>query len=444
MSNLEQRINSLRENILSQVREFHKLSEKKGLVAPDPYVKYVWRTWDEEELVTLVESSLEQKITYGSIGVEFEKRFVGYLGTEYGIFVNSGSSANFSAVSALTSKTFSDDRGPLKPGDEVITPAATFPTTLSVLLINNLTPVFADIDIGTYNMDPQRIKDALSDRTKLIMLPHTLGNPNDMDAIMELAREHQLYVIEDACDALGSEYNGQKLGTFGDMGTFSFYLSHHISTGEGGMVVTKNSRLKRTVASFRDWGRDCWCEPYESDACGKRFGWQLGDLPFGYDHKYIFSNIGLNLKPLDLQAALGLEQLKKLPWITERRKENFGKLVSGLQEFENYLILPKSIPKANPCWFSVPLTVREGIPFSRRELVAHLTEQGIETRPFFAGNIIKQPAYQDIDYRISGDLRNTDLVMNNTFFIGCHPLLTEEMIDHVLDSFKIYFEKNGA
>lgn len=438
----KERMDYLRKEILSQVREYQKLSAMEGPIVPKPFVKYVWRTWDEDEMMALIDSSLDQKITYGLLGKQFEREFARTVGQRYSVFVNSGSSANLAAVSALTSKTFSDKRGILKEGDEVITPAATFPTTLGVLLMNRLTPVFADINLGTYNMDPQRIKDALSDKTRLIMLPHTLGNPNDMDSIMEIAKERELYVIEDSCDALGSEYKGKKMGTFGDMGTFSFYLSHHISTGEGGMVVMKNSKLKRTVESFRDWGRDCWCEPYKADTCGKRFGWQLGNLPLGYDHKYIYSNIGLNLKPLDLQAAIGLRQLEKLPWIIEKRKENFGKLVSGLKEFEDYLILPESLPEAEPCWFSIPLTVKERNSINRRGLVAHLTEEGIETRPFFAGNILKQPAYVGINHRVNGSLENTDRAMEGTFFIGCHPLLTEEMIDYTLKSFKSYFDKN--
>jgi CDP-6-deoxy-D-xylo-4-hexulose-3-dehydrase len=444
MSNTKERLKSMKEEILEKVREYYLLSESEGLVVPDPYVKYVWRTWNEDELTALVSSSLEQKVTYGLSSKEFERKFAKTVGQKYGIFVNSGSSANWAAVSALTSKTFSDERRHLKEGDEVITPAATFPTTLGVLLMNKLLPVFVDIDLGTYNMDPQKIKEAVSDKTRLIMLPHTLGNPNDMDAVMNIAKEKGLYVIEDSCDALGSEYGGKKLGTFGDLGTFSFYLSHHISTGEGGMVVMKNPLLKRTVESFRDWGRDCWCEPYKSDTCGKRFEWKLGNLPQGYDHKYTFSNIGLNLKPLDLQAAIGLKQLEKLPWIINQRKRNFEKIVSGLSEFEEHLILPQSVPNANPCWFSIPLTVKKNSSMNRRDLVNYLTKKGIETRPFFAGNILKQPAYVGINHRVSGGLENTDLAMESTFFIGCHPLLTEEMIDYVANSFKSYFEKNAS
>jgi len=441
---VKQRMNSLRKEILSKVKEYHGLSTQEGLVAPEPYVKYVWRTWNEEELASIIDASLDQKITYGLRSKQFEKKFVQELGQRFGVFVNSGSSANLVAVSALTSKNFCGCYGSLKAGDEVITPAATFPTTLDVLLLNNLTPVFVDIDLGTYNMDPKKIEEAVSKKTKLIMLPHTLGNPNDMDEIMKIARENNLYLIEDACDALGSKYKEKELGTFGDMGTFSFYLSHHISTGEGGMVVMKDSKLKKIVESLRDWGRDCWCEPYKSDTCSKRFEWKLGNLPFGYDHKYIFSNIGFNLKPLDLQAAIGLEQLKKLPWIIEQRKENFSNLSERLKEFEEYLILPKSVPGADPCWFSVPLTIKEGKKFSRSGLVEHLTTNSIETRPFFAGNILKQPAFTDIKYRVSGNLENTDKAMESTFFIGCHPLLTEDMISHVLNSFKSYFNKNGA
>ena len=444
MNNLEKRINLLREEILSKVGEFYGLSEKKGLIVPKPYVKYVWRTWDEKELMALIESALEQKITYGSIGKQFERGFAEYLDVKHAVSMNSGSSANLVCVSALKSDTFNGEYGPLLDGCEAITPAATFPTTLNALLMNNIRPVFVDIDLGTYNMNPKKIENAVSNKTKLIMLPHTLGNPNDMDFIMKLAKENKMYIIEDSCDALGSEYRGKKLGTFGDLGTFSFYLSHHISTGEGGMAVTSNPQLKKVLVSLRDWGRDCWCEPYESNTCGKRFNWQLGSLPFGYDHKYTFSNIGFNLKPLDLQAAIGLEQIKKLPWIVKKRGENFESLYEGLKEFENFLILPESVPGADPCWFSIPLTIRKNRGFDRRDLVNYLTQKSIETRPFFAGNIIRQPAYQNIDFRVSGNLKNTDLAMNNTFFIGCHPLLTEEMIDYTINSFKNYFKKNES
>ncbi|MFA5071776.1 MAG: lipopolysaccharide biosynthesis protein RfbH [Candidatus Pacearchaeota archaeon] len=441
MNRLEKKITSLKEKILSEVEEYYKLSEQKGLVAPNPYVKYVWRTWDEKELVALVGSALDQKIAYGKIGREFEDEFAKYLNTAHAVSVNSGSSANLVAVSALKAEKFHGKYGRLEDGCEAITPAATFPTTLNALLTNNIIPAFVDVDIGTYNMNLDKIEEAVNEKTKLIMLPHTLGNPNDMDRIMKLAKEKGLYVIEDACDSLGSEYKGKKLGTFGDVGTFSFYLSHHISTGEGGMAVTSNLELKRIMKSLRDWGRDCWCEPYESDTCKKRFDWQLGDLPKGYDHKYVFSNIGFNLKMLDIQAAMGIEQIKKLPMIVENRKKNFNKICEGLKEFEEFIILPESVPGADPCWFSVPLTVRENEKFSREGLVKHLTEKSIETRPFFAGNILRQPAYTHIPRRVVGNLTNTDNVMKNTFFVGCHPLLTEDMISHILNEFKSYFEK---
>lgn len=441
MEDLEKKINSLRENILHQVGEFYRLSEEKGLVAPNPYVKYVWRTWDEKELIALVDSALDQKIAYGKNGKNFEEEFAKYLGTKYAVSFNSGSSADLIAVSALKSEKFNGEYGRLENDCEAITPAATFPTTLSALLINNIIPTFVDIDLGTYNMNIEEIEKAINKKTKLIMLPHTLGNPNDMDRIIELAKRNHLYVVEDACDSLGSEYKGKKLGTFGDIGAFSFYLSHHISTGEGGMTVTSDLELKRIMKSLRDWGRDCWCEPYESDTCKKRFDWQLGDLPKGYDHKYVFSNMGFNLKLLDLQAAMGLEQIKKLPWIVENRKKNFKKIYDGLKEFEEFVILPESVPNADPCWFSVPLTMRENNKFNREGLVRHLTERSIETRPFFAGNILRQPAYKNIKANVVGNLKNTDKVMNDTFFVGCHPLLTEDMIAHILTEFKSYFNK---
>lgn len=443
MDDIKENLDELKRDILTKVREYFKISQRNGSIAPKPYVKYVWRVWDENELEALVGSALDQKITYGEIGKRFEREFAEFLDNKYSLFVNSGSSANLIAVSALRSPVLEgNSKYPLlKDEDEAITPAATFPTTLNALLVNKIKPVFVDVDLGTYNMNPQNIENSLSDKTRLIMLPHTLGNPNEMDSVMSLAEKHNLWVIEDSCDALGSEYKGQKLGAIGDMGTFSFYLSHHMSTGEGGAVTTSNSRLKRVLESLRDWGRDCWCEPYKSNTCGKRFGWQLGDLPFGYDHKYTYSNIGFNLKPLDLQAAIGLEQIKKLPQIISRRKENFNKIYEGLKEFEEYLILPQSIEGADPCWFSFPLTVRRNNGFNRADLITYLDEKSIETRPFFAGNITKQPAYKNLDYRVSGNLKNTDKIMADTFFIGSHPMLTEDMIGHVLTSFKQYFDK---
>jgi CDP-6-deoxy-D-xylo-4-hexulose-3-dehydrase len=443
------KLNELKNEILNKVEDYFKISKEEGIIIPKPYVKYVWRMWDEKELKAMVSSILDQKIAFGNLGKEFESEFSKFLNTNYSIYVNSGSSANLIAVSSLKSNMFDGTikKGKerllvLNDGNEVITPAATFPTTLNVILINNLIPVFVDIELGTYNMKPEDIEAAITEKTRLIMLPHTLGNPNDMDKIMEIADKHNLFVIEDSCDALGSEYKGKKLGTFGDMATFSFYLSHHISTGEGGMVVTNNSELKRILESIRDWGRDCWCEPYKSNTCNKRFGWKLGDLPQGYDHKYIFSNIGYNLKPLDLQAAMGIEQIKKLPEIIiKRRKINFKKLFEGLKEFEDFLILPKSVEGADPCWFSIPLTVKENKGFSREDFTKYLNDNEIETRPFFAGNITKQPAYKGIKYRISNNLDNTDKAMFGTFFIGCHPALTDEMIKYTLEKFKEFFEK---
>lgn len=440
MGSLDDMLSAKREEILQSVSEYHALQARNGPLVPKPFVKYVWRTWDEAELLAAVYTLLDNKLVHGALARKFEKEFAKAVGRTHGIFVNSGSSANLVAVSSLTSKTtLGRDMRPLERGDEVITPAATFPTTLAPLVQNGLKPVFVDVDIGTYNMNLERIAEAVNPKTRLIMLPHTLGNPNNMDVIMGIAKENGIYVIEDSCDALGSEYKGKPMGSFGDLATFSFYLSHHISTAEGGMAVTNNGSLKRTAESLRDWGRDCWCPPMEANTCGKRFGFKLGDLPEGYDHKYTFSNVGYNLKALELQAAIGLVQLKKLPWITKKRRENYAKIVDHLRAYEGDLVLPESIEGANPSWFCIPLTVRDGSRYTRKELVGHLTEDSIETRNIFAGNILRQPGYVGIDRRVVGDLRNTDKVMNDTFFIGCHPMLTDQMIEHVAKSFDSYF-----
>jgi CDP-6-deoxy-D-xylo-4-hexulose-3-dehydrase len=355
---------------------------------------------------------------------------------------NSGSSANLLAISALTSRKLGEKR--LKPGDEVITVAAAFPTTVNPIIQNNLVPVFVDVNLGTYNIQADKIEDAISDKTKAIFIAHTLGNPFDLKTVMEVAEMHNLWVIEDNCDALGSRYNGKYTGTFGHIATFSFYPPHHITMGEGGALVTNNTQLKQLIESFRDWGRDCWCDPGCDNSCGKRFGWQLGDLPFGYDHKYIYSHIGYNLKITDMQAAIGVEQLKKLPSFIQARKSNFKILYNGLKKFEKYFILPEVKNEADPSWFGFLLTVRKDAGFTKEEIVKYLETNNVATRMLFAGNIIKHPCFEDVNYRIHEDLRNTDRIMNDTFWIGVYPGLTVEATTHMIKLFYNFVNESGV
>jgi CDP-6-deoxy-D-xylo-4-hexulose-3-dehydrase len=313
--------------------------------------------------------------------------------------------------------------------------ACGFPTTLNPILQNNLVPVFLDVELGTYNIQTDRIEDVISDKTKAIMIPHTLGNPADLETIMKMVKKHDLWFIEDNCDALGSRYRGKFTGTFGHISTCSFYPAHHITMGEGGAVCTSDPLLKKIIASFRDWGRDCWCDPGCDNSCGKRFDWQLGDLPRGYDHKYIYSHVGYNLKITDIQAAIGVEQLRKLPGFIEKRKENFKTLYCDLKKYENYLVLPHATPHSDPSWFGFPILVRESAPFNREDIVRYLEDHKIATRMLFGGNLIKQPAYSEMKYRSPYTLENTDSVMDNLFWIGVYPGLTEEMIRFMLATF---------
>jgi CDP-6-deoxy-D-xylo-4-hexulose-3-dehydrase len=349
---------------------------------------------------------------------------------------NSGSSANLLALSALTSPTLGDDR--LSPGDEVITVAAGFPTTVNPLIQNRLTPVFVDIGLGGYEADPVRVAEAIGPRTKAIMLAHTLGNPFDLDAIGALAKAHDLWLIEDNCDALGAQYRGRTTGTFGDLATLSFYPAHHITMGEGGAVLTSRPKLKTLVESFRDWGRDCWCAPGKADTCGKRFDWQLGDLPCGYDHKYIYSHVGYNLKATDMQAAVGVSQLDKLPRFIEARKRNWRRLRDGLAPVEEFLVLPEPTPHSEPSWFGFAITVRPDAPFSRQALIQFLESRRIGTRLLFGGNLLRQPAYQQMPHRVVGELTNTDIVMNGTFWIGVYPGITDVMVDYMIESVEAF------
>jgi CDP-6-deoxy-D-xylo-4-hexulose-3-dehydrase len=427
----------LKQEILERVRVYHDLVHRpKPFVPYRSRVHYAGRVYGPEEMVNLVDAALDFWLTLGPYGDLFEARLRRLLGAKDVVLVNSGSSANLAAILTLMSRQF--DR-PLQPGDEILTVATTFPTTLAPIVVTGLTPVFVDVQLGTYNVDPTRLAEAVSERTRAIMLPHTLGNPFDLEAICALAHQHELLLIEDACDALGSEWQGRPVGTFGDLATLSFFPAHQITTGEGGAVVVNNPRLSRIARSVRDWGRDCWCAPGESNSCGQRFGWTLGDLPRGYDHKFTYTNIGFNFKPTDLQAAVGVAQLERLETFVEKRRRNFRLLYEGLRNREEWLILPRWDSRAAPAWFGFPLTTREGV--SSTALIQHLENANIETRRIFAGNILKQPSYSRIPRRLHGSLDNTNRVMRDTFFIGVYPGLTDEMIGFVLEVFEQFFQR---
>ena len=424
---------TLRNEIFQKVKELYLLrkEEPNDFIPGDSYIPYAGRVYDEKEIISLVDSALDFWLTAGRYANQFETEFAEFLGVKHCLLTNSGSSANLLAVSALTSPKLGEKR--LKPGDEVITVAAAFPTTVNPIIQNNLVPVFVDVDLGTYNIQADKIEEAISDKTRAIFIAHTLGNPFNLKEVMEIAEKYDLWVIEDNCDALGSKYNGQYTGTFGHIATFSFYPPHHMTMGEGGALVTNDAQLKRLIESFRDWGRDCWCEPGCDNSCGKRFEWQLGELPFGYDHKYIYSHIGYNLKLTDMQAAIGVEQLKKLPSFIEARKQNFRMLYDGLKKCEDYFILPEIEPEADPSWFGFLLTVREDAGFTKDDIVKYLEEHKIATRMLFAGNITKHPCFEDVEYRVSGGLVNTDRIMNDTFWIGLYPGLSDHHLKFMLE-----------
>lgn len=387
---------------------------------------------DAADLGSVVDSALDCWFTTGRFAEEFERKLARFVGVRGASLVNSGSSANLVAVSALTSPKLGERR--LKPGDEVITVAAGFPTTVNPILQNRLVPVFVDVTLPTYEIDVSQLEAARSEKTRAIMIAHTLGNVFDLDAVTAFAKKYNLWLIEDCCDALGSTWKGRKVGTFGDIATVSFYPAHHITMGEGGAVLTDKPNLQVLIESFRDWGRDCWCHTGKENTCGKRFDWQLGELPCGYDHKYIYSHIGYNLKATDMQAALGLSQMEKLPGFIERRKENFRYLHDALKPLEKYFVLPEAAPGADPSWFGFPLGVRESAPFRREELIGALDAQKIGTRLLFGGNLLRQPAYQGCEYRTVRSLPNTDFVMSNVFWIGVYPGLTRPMLDFVVET----------
>ncbi|WP_327429428.1 lipopolysaccharide biosynthesis protein RfbH [Streptomyces sp. NBC_01236] len=430
-----------KELVLDEVRKYHR-----DTLADDGFIPGTTEIWpsgavlDEEDRVALVEAALDLRIAAGRSSRMFESRFARRMKRRKAHLTNSGSSANLLATTALTSHLLEDTR--LRPGDEVITVAAGFPTTVNPILQNGLVPVFVDIDLGTYNTTADRVAAAIGPKTRAIIIAHALGNPFEVAEIAQLAEDHNLFLIEDNCDAVGATYGGQLTGTFGDFTTVSFYPAHHLTMGEGGVVLTSNLALARIVESLRDWGRDCWCEPGESNKCLKRFNYQMGTLPAGYDHKYIFSHVGYNLKATDLQAALGLTQLAKLDDFIDARKRNWRRLREGL-DGTPHLLLPEATPNSDPSWFGFVLTVQPDAPFSRAALVDFLEDRKIGTRRLFAGNLTRHPAYIGQPHRVVGDLANSDVVTEQTFWVGVYPGLTDEMLDYVISSVKEFVGANS-
>ena len=427
---MTQRADELRQQILELTAQFHaEAFAPKAFTPGSSAVPVSGKVIDAADMSAVVDAALDGWFTTGRWAKEFERKLARFVGVRSASLVNSGSSANLVALSALTSPKLGDRQ--LKPGDEVITVAAGFPTTVNPIFQNRLVPVFIDVTLPTYEVDVTRLEEARSDKTKAVMIAHTLGNVFDLDAVTAFCKKYNLWLIEDCCDALGSTYKGQKVGTFGDIATVSFYPAHHITMGEGGAVLTDKPALQVLIDSFRDWGRDCWCEPGVDNTCGKRFDWQLGTLPCGYDHKYTYSHVGYNLKATDMQAALGVRQMDKLPEFIERRKANFAYLKKVLQPLEDVLILPEATEGSDPSWFGFPIAVKAGAPFTRDQLTKALEAKKIGTRNIFAGNLIRQPAYEGWEFRVVGDLSNTDFVMNNVFWIGVFPGLTEPMLDFI-------------
>jgi CDP-6-deoxy-D-xylo-4-hexulose-3-dehydrase len=425
-------MDSKREAILKLTHEFaEEALISQEFVAGETPVPVSGKVLSPEDFVSLVDSSLDGWLTAGRHTKVFERQLADFVGARSALFVNSGSSANLCALSGLTSPKLGDRA--LKPGDEVLTVAMGFPTTVNPIIQNGLKPVVVDVNLDTLDANSEKLREAVSPKTKAIMMAHTLGNPFDLDTVQELCKKHDLWLIEDSCDALGSTYRGQRTGSFGDTATVSFYPAHHITTGEGGAVFVKSPLVKKQVESFRDWGRDCYCETGCDNTCFKRFEWKLGDLPEGYDHKYIYSHIGYNLKATDMQAALGVTQLAKLDFFIQRRKENFNYLESALSKVEG-ISIAKASPHSDPSWFGCPITLDPKHPVNREELLRFLDSRKIGTRLLFAGNILKQPAYKDIDFMVVGDLTNTDIVMRRSFWVGVYPGLTKPMLDYVIDS----------
>jgi CDP-4-dehydro-6-deoxyglucose reductase, E1 len=427
----------LRDEILRLVERYHAIAHApKRFVPGETKIPYAGRVFDADELQRGVDSVLQFWLTAGPFAQEFEREMKSYFNAKAAYLVNSGSSANLLMVATLLSAQIEDG---LRPGDEVITPAVTFPTTLTPLVQNGLIPVFVDCQPGRYDIDVEQIQAAIGPKTRAIFVPHTVGIPADLDVLPALANKHDLWFLEDGCDALGSTWDGKLCGTFGAMSSISFYPAHHMTMGEGGMVVVNDNGLRKTCLSVRDWGRDCWCDPGVSDTCGKRFGWQLGDLPFGYDHKYIYSNLGYNLKVSEMQAAIGCAQFRKLPQFIAARKKNAAFLMQRLAAFSEHIILPTVPAKADPSWFCFPLTLKPHI--DRREFIKWLEDAKIETRLVFAGNVLKQPGFRDIPRRIHGKLTGTDTIMNQTLFLGVYPGLTNDMLEFVVERIGKFFKR---
>jgi CDP-6-deoxy-D-xylo-4-hexulose-3-dehydrase len=417
------------------VEKFSK-NINKVIIPGESYIPVSGKVIDEEDVLWGIESMMDAWLTAGRFSVKLERELARYFGSRFSFLVNSGSSANLLAFYALTSPKLLDRA--IKPGDEIITVAAGFPTTINPMIQFGCIPVFIDVDIPSYNIKVEDIEKAITPKTKAIMLAHALGNPFNLSVVMAIAKKYNLWVVEDDCDSLGATYDGKKTGTFGDLATLSFYPAHHITMGEGGAVLVNNASLKKITESFRDWGRDCWCPPGKDNTCGERYCQKLGDLPDGYDHKYTYSHIGFNLKVTDMQAAVGLSQLTKADYFVARRRENHAILTEMFKEFEEHFILPVATENSEPSWFGFMLTVREGSPIDRNKFVEYLEQNKIGTRLFFGGNLLKQPAYYNLNYRKIDDLKNTDLLMNNSFWLGVWPGLNKEHFEYIIQTTRTY------
>ncbi|HEX2934009.1 MAG TPA: lipopolysaccharide biosynthesis protein RfbH [Bacteroidales bacterium] len=430
----------IKKDILAKVKEYYKVKfEKKEFVDGKTKVNYAGRVFDDNEITNAVEASLDFWLTEGRFSEQFAEKIADFLGVEHVLLTNSGSSANLLAFSALTSEKLGEKR--LKPGDEVISVAAGFPATVTPIIQYGLIPVFVDVTIPTYNIDIEMLRKAITPKTRCVFLAHTLGNPFDIEAVMQIAKEHNLWVIEDNCDAFGSKYNGKHTGTFGHLSTISFYPAHHITTGEGGAIITNDPKLAKLVRAFRDWGRDCYCMGGENNTCGKRFTQKFGNLPVGYDHKYVYSEIGYNLKMTDIQAAIGAAQMDKLPDFCEKRKAHYQEYMRIFGKYPQYFTLPIATKNSDPAWFAFIVTLKEKTPFTRDEITRFLNEKLIETRNLFAGNMAKQPAFVNKNWRMAGNLDNTDYIMNNTFFLGTYPGLTKEMFGYIENTLDQYIQQ---
>jgi CDP-6-deoxy-D-xylo-4-hexulose-3-dehydrase len=427
------------QQLIDSIREIARKNTNKKIIPGENYISVTGKVLDEEDILMGVDSMLDAWLTAGRYSEEFERKLARYMGSRFSFLVNSGSSANLLAFYALTSPKLGDRA--IKPGDEIITVAAGFPTTINPMLQFGCIPVFLDIDIPTYNIKADQIEEAITPKTKAIMLAHTLGNPFNLDIVIDIAKKYNLWVIEDDCDSLGATYNDKKTGTFGDLATLSFYPAHHITMGEGGAVLVNNAQLKKITESFRDWGRDCWCPPGKDNTCGERYCQKLGDLPEGYDHKYTYSHIGFNLKATDMQAAVGLSQLNKADSFIEMRRHNHDLLYEKFKPLEEYFILPEATLNSNPSWFGFMLTIREGAKLNRNDLVEYLEKNKIGTRLLFGGNLTKQPAYRNSNYRVLNSLENTDKIMNDGFWLGVWPGLNGNHYDYIFDKIHSFLKK---